>query len=288
MKIVSAIKKIQNLIQEFQKKLNEHHVSAYAAQTAYFLILSFIPFIMMLFTLIQYIPSISKSLLLEMAVELLPSSFDAMAVSIIDEVYAKSGATLSLTAIVTAWSAGKGAMAILKGLNTMNDVHDNSNYVLVRIKGAFYTVIFVITIVLALIGVVFGNRILLLIELEFPFLSDVTESIQSFKNITVLLILILLFTMMFKFMPSKKNIAKSKHLPGAVFAGVGWTVFSYAFSIYMDFSSGFSNMYGSLTTLTLVMVWLYMSMYIMFIGAEINVFFENEINYIYSKLHRKS
>ena len=60
------------------------------------------------------------------------------------------------------------------------------------------------------------------------------------------------------------------HVPGAVLSAAGWMVFSYAFSMYIDKISGFSNMYGSLTTMILIMLWLYFGMYITLIGAEFN------------------
>ena len=60
------------------------------------------------------------------------------------------------------------------------------------------------------------------------------------------------------------------HVPGAVLSAAGWMVFSYAFSMYIDKFNGFSNMYGSLTTMILIMLWLYFGMYITLIGAEFN------------------
>ena len=62
----------------------------------------------------------------------------------------------------------------------------------------------------------------------------------------------------------------SEHLPGAVVSSIGWFAFSYVFSIYVDDFSGMSNMYGSLTTIILLMLWLYFGMYITLIGAEFN------------------
>lgn len=46
---------------------------------------------------------------------------------------------------------------------------------------------------------------------------------------------------------------------------------SYIFSIYVDFSSGLSYMYGSLTSIIITMLWLYFCMNIFFFGAELNV-----------------
>ena len=76
----------------------------------------------------------------------------------------------------------------------------------------------------------------------------------------------LLKTMFIIMMPLCKPILS----PGAVFTSVAWAVFSYVFSIYLEYASNMSVLYGSLTTLVVVMLWLYFCMYLLFIGAEIN------------------
>ena len=48
----------------------------------------------------------------------------------------------------------------------------------------------------------------------------------------------------------------------------------------MEYSPGLANMYGSLTTIVLVMLWLYFCMYIILIGAEINSYFEDQFRRI--------
>lgn len=52
-------------------------------------------------------------------------------------------------------------------------------------------------------------------------------------------------------------------------------------------SSGFSNMYGSLTTIVLILLWLYFCMYIMLIGAEINAYFEEKIQRVHEMASEK-
>ena len=61
-----------------------------------------------------------------------------------------------------------------------------------------------------------------------------------------------------------------KAIPGALFSALGWLVFSYAFSIYIDNFSNMTYMYGSLTAVVIMMFWIYFCIYIFFIGAEIN------------------
>ncbi|MFA9375727.1 MAG: YihY/virulence factor BrkB family protein [Lachnotalea sp.] len=260
------------IVRKFLKKMSDDHINAYAAQTAYFIILSFIPFVLMLLTLIKYTP-VTKADLLSTAVDILPSSVDPMIISIIDEVYNKSGAVLSISAITAAWSAGKGVMSIIQALNTINGVEDEHGYLVVRLRAAFYSVVFVVALILSLIIGVFGNKILNFIERQYPLITHLTNRLSDIKNFAVLGILTLLFWVMFKFIPRKK-MTKTKQFPGAAMSAIGWTVFSYGFSIYIDLSSGFADMYGSLTTIILIMLWLYGCMYIMLVGAEINSYFQ--------------
>ena len=58
---------------------------------------------------------------------------------------------------------------------------------------------------------------------------------------------------------------------GAAFSAVGWIIVSWIFSVYVDIFKGFSSMYGSLTTIVLIMLWLYFCMYILLLGGEVNM-----------------
>ena len=68
--------------------------------------------------------------------------------------------------------------------------------------------------------------------------------------------------------------------PGAVFSSVCWYLFSIGFSLYVTYTPGLNNMYGSLTTIILAMLWLYFCMYIILLGAEINSYFEEQFRMV--------
>ena len=88
--------------------------------------------------------------------------------------------------------------------------------------------------------------------------------------------LILFCLLTYEFLPNRRD-RWMKHFPGAVFAAIGWMVVSWVFSVYVDIFEGFSNMYGSLTTIVLIMLWLYFCMYSILIGGVINVMFYDKI-----------
>lgn len=262
------ILEIYKKVNKFMDELNEKHVSAYAAKTAYFIMLSFIPFLMLLCTIIQYTP-LHKADVLALFVGAVPSSIDPLVISVIDEIYGKSGTTISISAVVVLWTAGKGVTAIIQGLNSVFDVKETRNYLMLRIYGAVYTVLIMLSILVLLVLVVFGNKIQTNLLAHIPVLGSVTGTILEKRYVISICFLILIFAVIYRFMPNTK-IQFKHQLPGAVFTAVSWSVFSYGFSLYVDYFSNMSNMYGSLTTLIIVMLWLYMCMYIMLSGAAIN------------------
>ena len=77
--------------------------------------------------------------------------------------------------------------------------------------------------------------------------------------------------LIYNFIPRKKN-KFVHHIPGATLASLGWVLISKIFSIYLIVFKDFSIMYGSLTTIILIMMWVYFCIYIIFLGAELNSF----------------
>ena len=80
------------------------------------------------------------------------------------------------------------------------------------------------------------------------------------------------FMFIYKVLPNRTATFKSQ-LIGAVGCSAAWYVFSFGLSVYVDYFNGFS-LYGSLTTIFLLMFWLYISMYIFLVCAEVNNLFE--------------
>ena len=260
-------------VRGFLKELQRDHVGAYAAQAAYFIMLSFIPFIMLLLALIRY-TELTKSDLYAVAQAVLPNTLDRFVIGIIDEVYNRGAVAISLSAVTAAWSAGKAFFALMRGMNSIYDVEEQKGYFRLRLRAAVYTVLFVTAIVVTLVLLVFGNSIHLMVAEHIPLLAVVTGSIIGLKNVITLVALAGFFVLLYRFVPNRKASLWSQ-VPGAALASVGWFLFSTGFSIYIDLSDGFANMYGSLTTVILVMLWLYFCMYILLIGAEINAYFED-------------
>ena len=253
---------------EMKRDMERSHVGAYAAQSAYFIMLSFLPLMIMLLSMIQY-THIGKADIYELIQEIVPVGFQSWILGIVDEMYSHTMAAVSLSAIVTAWSAGKSFMALNRGMNAICKVERNPNYILMRLRGAVYALFFVALLLVSLLLIVFGHSIHLLAEKHFPLLAIFTRILLCFRLVIMLALFILFFALLYKILPNRKA-GFFEQLPGAVFASIGWYLFSFGFSMYIEWRNGRFDMYGSLTTLVLFMFWLYFVMYIVLIGMEIN------------------
>ena len=263
------------MIRGFLKRLNKDHVGAYAAQSAYFILLSFIPFVLLLVTLVKYTP-LTQEIVTTALIRMVPEEFSSFIRVIVNEVFGKSAAFVPVSAIIALWSAGKGVNALSKGLNCIYQVEETRGYVINRLRSAVYTLVFVVAVAVTLLLLVFGNQIQMGIAERFPVIAKVTSVLVGMRTLITLVLLCLVFLMIYKFVPNRRATLKSQ-IPGAMVSSVAWSLFSLAFSIYIDLTPGTVNMYGSLTTLVLIMLWLYFCMWILLIGAEINSYFEDRL-----------
>ena len=248
-------------------KIQKHNISEYTAQCAYYTILSFIPFIMLIVTLIQY-SGIPKELLLSVLQNIIPETMADTTIDIIQEVYSKSIGTVSISALFVFWSARKSFYALSKGLHVIYETDKEYNFWILQIKSLLLTAFLVIAIVSVLVISVFGDNILDFIKIKFDISNNITN-IFNISKLGVYGVLFIILLLIYRFVPGHKS-GIVKQIPGAIVGTIGWYIISRFFSVYLNTFKGFSVMYGSLTTIVLSMMWVYFCMYIILIGAEIN------------------
>lgn len=255
-------------------KYCKDEMTVYAAQASFFIVLSAFPTIMLIMTLVQIVPNLSQSNIMSFVLSVVPNMFHSMVISIIDDLYTKSPTTiLSITVITALWSASKGMLGIERGLNRVQADVSTRGYILSRIICAGYTILFILVCGLSQIVLVFGQAFQKLVSRYFPFLTGIAESIIDMRTMFSLVILFVFFLGIYDVLPYRKLSIRSQ-IPGAIFSTIGWMGFSYLFALYINNFGNFSYMYGSLTVIVLMMLWLYFCICILFLGAELNWFLE--------------
>ena len=268
---------IKKHIKEIKKiilKIKEDNISEYAAEAAFFTILSFIPFTLFFLTLIKF-TNIDKDTIYLVLKEFIPTNVNNAVLNIIEEIYSKSVNAISFTLLVAIWSAGKGIFSLCKGIRNVYKVEVKSNFFL-RIIGSIYTLILIIAIILFLFLIVLGKKLYIFIMMRFHEISNFVYFLYSLRSTFFILIMTGIFFILYKVIGNKKERDFS-HIYGAVGCSVSWQIISYLISIYVEISKGFTNMYGSLSSIILIMLWVYACMYIILLGAEINILINNKM-----------
>ena len=264
------MKKIIDKFKVFMEGINKNYIDEHAAACSYYTILSFIPLMILILTLAQYF-GIDEEFFIFVLEGIVPSDIlNEAVISIVKETFSKSISTITISAIFTFWSAGKGLFALCKGLNVVYGVKSkNKYYILFRIRALISTIIFIILIVLTLLLLVFGNSINMFLQERFNIFSTVINLLLKSKILISIISLSIILTFVYRFIP-KHSYKLKQQLPGAILAAIACNVVSIFYSIYVEVFTGFSLMYGSLTTIVLAMMWVYACMYSILLGAMIN------------------
>lgn len=269
------IKKLFRFIFDVVHGARKDDIGAFSAQSAFFMTISVIPFIMLLISIIKFLP-VSQEQLLALVVEVFPGGAKNLIASFIEETFQKSdAAVISITAVYTLWVASMGVFSVAKGLNRVFCSDETRGYFHIRIMSMFYTLGVLVMFVLCLILFVFGNTTTEILHITISN-SGVAILIMGMRKVIGILFLSLFFLFLYVIVPNRKAKLITQ-IPGALVSGFGWVGFSYVFSLYYDNMANFSFLYGSLSVMVFFMLWLFVCFYILFIGAEINKWTEKQL-----------
>lgn len=269
MKTNKRIQQCLHSYRVFQKEVAASGISSHAGESAFFLMLSFFPFTMFLLALLRHTPLTEEALAASFQL-FFPASFESYIQNLIGEIYHAGSDTLLPLSIITAiWLGSKSFLSLIRGLNDMYQIRESRPFLLVRIVAFIYTMLFAVLLLATLTVLVFGNTLYYHICKAFPLLQNTLLSIISMRSLVGFFLMLLFFLILYRFIPNRKDTLRNQ-LPGALLATTGWILFSYGYSYYVDHFSNYSFFYGTMTTIALLMVWLYACMYLLFLGGLCN------------------
>lgn len=280
----SLYKKIFRIFYEFGKQMTIKNISSFAASTAFFLFISLIPILYLVCSILPYV-NLTQETLRESINAVLPGVIGVFLNSIIADVYGQSAGGISLAVLVMLWSAGKGMMALMRGLNAVNEVEEEKNYFFVRVIAAVYTILLIVAVIISMVVSGFGKLIIKMFIDSIPGGSIVYSVFTRVRFLYVWIVLTVLFMLIYSYVPGRRQKFLMQ-MPGAIFTAVIWNGFSLGFSVYLEYFGDF-GVYGSLATVVIVLLWLYCMSYIVMVGAHINRYFRPANEFIWEKRMRK-
>ena len=99
--------------------------------------------------------------------------------------------------------------------------------------------------------------------------SEVKWVFNLIRVVLPLIIILVLFIVLYSVAPNVKTKILSV-LPGAIFTSIIWLLGSFAFGWYISNFGNYSKTYGSIAGIIILLIWLYLTSFIIIIGAEIN------------------
>lgn len=247
-------------------------ISLHGAYTAFFLILSLFPSLLLLLALLGR-TEWGVEALLDVLQGLLPQALIPVAEALVSASRRGSGTVLSLSAVAALWSASRGMYGLLAGLKAVYGVKNTGGWWKRRLVSVVYTLSFLLALVATLLLHVFGTAILdYLLMTTNPLLMTISRAVDL-QFVLLLILQSILFTAMYTLLPGRRGKLR-KAVPGAVAASLGWLIFSELFSVYMTRFAGYTDIYGSVYALALGMLWLYFCICIVLWGAALNRWLE--------------
>ena len=245
-----------------------------SAASAYYLLFSIFPLIVFVFSLLELLDP-GLALRFEQAIPqmgvVIPEAILNVLQNFLDSVERTSSVSLiSLTAVGLLWAASRGVGSTVTSLNKIYHSESKYNFILKRFLGIIGIFIssFILIIILLLLAF---NRFLIGFLQQFITLPDfiLRDQFDIFTNLTALLVLTFIFAVIFSLLKRQRSYIRHTLIAAAVTA-LGWIVISYGLSFFISNQSNYYLMYGSITGIIFLMLWLYLAVYIVMIGAFIH------------------
>ncbi|WP_375474703.1 YihY/virulence factor BrkB family protein [uncultured Jatrophihabitans sp.] len=255
------------------KQFKHDDITDRAAALTYFGVLAIFPAMLVLVSVLGLLGKSTTQTVLNNLGTVAPGGVKSFLTTVINQVQGKAG-TAGIAAIigiaVALWSASGYVAAFMRASNAIYDVDEGRPIWKTAPVRLLTTLALVIMLVLALVLVVVTGPIATQVGKAFG-IGDTAVLIWDIAKWPVLLIIVsVMFSLLYKATPNVKQPKFRWVTPGGVIAVVVWLLASALFAVYVAFSGSYNKTYGSLATVIIFLVWLWITNIAILLGAEFN------------------
>jgi len=255
----------------FYKGLVEGALTTRASALAFNFFLALFPSIIVIFTLIPFVPieGFQEQLFASISDILPPHTFEATKSILDDIINHQHGSLLSLTFILTFYFSTNGVNTMITCFNATYHLTDKRTWLQLKILSIVLTfvlaLLFILTITLQIFSLEFLQS---LVEGEYlkPF---AVELINYSKWLIFVLLLFVSISILYYYGPADKSGWKFLSA-GSITATFLSVTTSLGFSYYVDNFAQYNQLYGSIGTLLVILLWMYFNSIILLLGFELN------------------
>lgn len=267
----------KDILYRLKNEVSEDRIGTIAAGTAFFILLALFPALAALVSLYGLIadPIAIGEHLADMR-GYVPAGMIELIENELQRLLSNRTSTLSLSfaggILLALWSANSGMRALFDALNVAYDETEKRGFfklLLISLSftlGAIFFFILVLNVVIGIPLIVKFLRLGVLGEMLITILPAILMFGVALFGLAVL----------YRYGPSRATAKWAWITPGSLVAAVVWLIFSVLFSWYLSRWTDYSTTYGSLGTIIGVMMWIYLSLWVVLVGAELNAEIEHQ------------
>jgi membrane protein len=253
------------------KEISSDRISLVAAGCAFYATLALFPSISMLVSLygLVFDPATVEPQLATLQGVLPPEAYTLIANwvhTLVSRGSATLGASLLISTLIALWSSATGTKAMLSALNLAYEEKERRSFVRFQLVGLFMTLC-------AILGAILGIAILVFLPVAVDFLglSSYAKQLLRLGSLGLLLFFVLLsLSLLYRYGPSRNTARWHWVTPGSLVATALWLIVSVLFSFYVGHVASYDATYGPLGAVVGVMMWFWVTAYVVLLGAELN------------------
>jgi membrane protein len=261
------------------KQFKHDDVTDRAAALTYFGVLAIFPALLALVSILGFLGSSGTQTLLNNVGQLAPGGVHTFLKAVIQQVQGKAGAA-SAAAIVgvllALWSASGYVAAFMRASNAIYDVDEGRPIWKTAPVRLGVTIAVVVMLVVSVVIVAVTGGIATQIGNALGVGNSVLWVWRIAKWPVLLIVVSLMFSLLYWASPNVKQSGFRWVTPGGVLAVVVWLIASALFGVYVSFSGSYNKTYGSLATVIVFLVWLWITNIAILLGLEFNAESERE------------
>nr|WP_297395087.1 YihY/virulence factor BrkB family protein [uncultured Peptostreptococcus sp.] len=258
--------KVRPLVNQF----NIADMYSRAAEAAYYLTLSIFPSLMFLMCAFAYMPAVVGDFVETSIQYNVPTGASNILLAIVDSaIKNRSIRLLIITFLIAVWTFSKAVKSLITGQNVAYNFEETRSFIRLNLYAFLYAIAFFLAVILAVVFLVYGGKLADIIRDsldEFYLLS----LIYNFIRFVVPIIFILLIFLNFYVFGPCRPIKIRQALPGACLTTILWVALSIGYSFYIDRFSDYKEIYGNISTIIVLMTWIYLCSISITIGYKIN------------------
>lgn len=257
----------------FFKEIGKETLVNKASSLAYNFMLAIFPAIIFLFTLIPYIPKsigFQEQLMSLLALVLPHNAFDAFEATIKEIVNIQNGSLLSLGFFLSIFFSTNGVHKLMVAFNKSSLVVETRTWLKQRLVAIILTFIIAFSVIVCIAAMAISELLLNYLKEELHYKGQLTVYIILLTRWTLLGVLYFItVSILYRYGPAhakKWNFFSA----GSWLATILAFLTMWGFSFYINNFSSYNKIYGSIGTLIVVMIWLYLNSLILLVGFELN------------------